>query len=134
MKVLAKKRAGLAAGEKKEKKEKPKEEGAGSGSGSGSGGSGKGNEKDVVILTDDNFEEVVMQSKEPFFIKFYAPWCGHCKKLAPIWIDLATEMKGTIKVAEADCTVHSKVCSRYGVSGYPTIKFFPGGLKDDSLV
>jgi len=42
-------------------------------------------DEDVVILTDDNFEELVDNSNESWFVEFYAPWCGHCKSLEPEW-------------------------------------------------
>ncbi|EGR33469.1 protein disulfide isomerase family protein, putative [Ichthyophthirius multifiliis] len=97
----------------------------------------KGAEKDgdVVVLTDDNFNELVMKSQEPWFVEFYAPWCGHCKNLAPEWNKLATNLKSQkINVAKVDATVHSKVAQRFGVNGYPTLKFFPTGNKTDKNV
>lgn len=59
------------------------------------------------------------------FVKFFAPWCGHCKKMAPDWEKLMTEYEGhkTVVVAEVDCTADGKpLCDSNGVKGFPTIK------------
>ena len=64
------------------------------------------------------------------FVKFYAPWCGHCKKMAPGYSNIAQKMNSAedgIPVAKVDCTVHADVCSKFGVQGYPTLKFFLNG-------
>lgn len=79
----------------------------------------------VLSLTPSNFESVVAQG--PTFIKFFAPWCGHCKKLAPLWVQLASHMKGRLTIAEIDCEAHGSLCKAQGVQGYPTLAFFNGG-------
>ena len=56
--------------------------------------------------------------------------CGHCKNLAPHWASAATELKGKVKLGALDATVHTVMASRYGIQGFPTIKFFPLGRKD----
>ena len=83
-------------------------------------------------MTDAEFDEKVLKGEDAWFVEFYAPWCGHCKSLAPHWNKLATELKDelkNVKIAKVDATVHSKSAGRYGVKGYPSIKFFPGGKK-----
>lgn len=98
---------------------------------SGDGGSGKtGNPADVVELTDSNFDEEVLQFDGPVLVEFYAPWCGHCKNLAPHWAQAATELTGKVKLGALDATVHTIMSNKYGVRGFPSIKFFPAGKKD----
>ena len=87
----------------------------------------------MVVLTDSNFDELVMQSDDIWIVEFYAPWCGHCKRLEPEWNKAATELKGEVKVGKVDATVESSLGQRFAVSGYPTIKMFPGGKKQDKL-
>lgn len=99
--------------------------------GSSSGGSG-GRKQDVIELTDSNFEEMVIKSKDLWLVEFFAPWCGHCKNLAPHWASAASELKGRVKLGAVDATVHTRWAQQYGVQGYPTIKFFPAGRKDAS--
>ncbi len=55
--------------------------------------------------------------------------CGHCKNLAPHWASAATELKGKYKLGALDATVHKVMASRFGVQGFPTIKYFPSGKK-----
>lgn len=100
--------------------------------GGGSGGSGgSGSAEDVIELTDSNFEKLVLKSDDMWLVEFFAPWCGHCKNLAPHWQKAATELKGKIKLGALDATVHQVMASRYGVQGYPTIKFFHRGDVED---
>lgn len=89
---------------------------------------------DVVELTDDNFDKLVMDSDDIWLVEFYAPWCGHCKNLAPVWASAATELKGKVKLGALDATVHTVKASEYNIRGYPTIKYFPAGRKDSESV
>ncbi|CAG5122802.1 unnamed protein product, partial [Candidula unifasciata] len=107
---------------------------SGGGDGSKSSGSGSGDSKDVIELTDSNFESLVLKSQDMWLVEFFAPWCGHCKNLAPHWASAATELKGKVKLGALDATVHTVTANRYGVRGYPTIKFFPSGKKDGEAV
>lgn len=83
---------------------------------------------DVVVLTEENFEKEVGQDRGAL-VEFYAPWCGHCKKLAPEYEKLGESFKKakSVLIGKVDCDEHKSVCSKYGVSGYPTIQWFPKG-------
>jgi len=78
---------------------------------------------DVVILDESNFDSEIKDSSITL-VEFFAPWCGHCKALAPNFAKAATALKGTAKLASVDCTVEKDLCSRYGVQGFPTLKVF----------
>uniref|UniRef100_A0A0D9WD15 protein disulfide-isomerase n=1 Tax=Leersia perrieri TaxID=77586 RepID=A0A0D9WD15_9ORYZ len=83
---------------------------------------------DVLALTESTFEKEVGQDRGAL-VEFYAPWCGHCKKLAPEYEKLGASFKKakSVLIAKVDCDEHKSVCSKYGVSGYPTIQWFPKG-------
>lgn len=90
----------------------------------------------VVALTAKSLDEALQ--KYPYaFIEFYAPWCGHCKKLAPELEDAARQLAGQpgVLVAKVDCTVEEVLGRRFDVRGYPTMKFFRHGkyLQDYEL-
>ncbi len=97
--------------------------------GSSGGGGGGGSDDDVVELTEANFKKLVLQSDDMWLVEFFAPWCGHCKNLAPHWKKAASELKGKVKLGAVDATVHQSLAQQYGVQGYPTIKYFPSGVK-----
>ena len=84
---------------------------------------------EVVNLNAKNFKSSIAPAEQVSFVKFFAPWCGHCKKMAPTWVDLAKDLGNddSVMIAEVDCTVESSVCSENGVKGYPTLKAFKGG-------
>uniref|UniRef100_A0A2K6VWD9 protein disulfide-isomerase n=1 Tax=Onchocerca volvulus TaxID=6282 RepID=A0A2K6VWD9_ONCVO len=89
--------------------------------------------KHVIELTDSNFEEYVLHSKDIWLVEFFAPWCGHCKALKPHWEAAASELAGKVKLGAVDATVYQSLAARFGIKGYPTIKYFaPGSSARDA--
>lgn len=78
-------------------------------------------------LTHETFQSLVTMTQDPWFIKFYAPWCHHCKAMAANWEQLAREMKGKLNIGEVNCDQESRLCKDARVQGYPSIVFFKGG-------
>merc|ERR1711874_192704 len=79
----------------------------------------------VHQLNRDNFKQFI-EDNDNTLVKFYAPWCGHCKKMAPDY-EAASDMIETAKLAEVDVTVEAELGEEYGIRGFPTIKYFSKG-------
>uniref|UniRef100_A0A146M2T9 protein disulfide-isomerase n=1 Tax=Lygus hesperus TaxID=30085 RepID=A0A146M2T9_LYGHE len=87
---------------------------------------------EVVELTDSNFDKLVLNSDDIWLVEFFAPWCGHCKNLAPQWAEAARQLAGKVKLGALDATVHQVKASQFRIQGYPTIKYFAPGSKTSS--
>ncbi|XP_059661145.1 protein disulfide isomerase-like 2-3 [Cornus florida] len=96
---------------------------------SGGGSSEKSEPSASVVLDSSNFDELVLKSKELWIVEFFAPWCGHCKKLAPEWKKASKNLKGKVKLGHVDCDAEKSLMSRFNVQGFPTILVF-GADKD----
>jgi protein disulfide-isomerase A6 len=82
----------------------------------------------VLDLIPDNFDKIAIGGK-PALVEFFAPWCGHCKSLAPVYEQLAQEFafaKDKLVIAKVDADSEKSLGKRFGVQGFPTIKFFDG--------
>ncbi|CAI5735246.1 unnamed protein product [Hyaloperonospora brassicae] len=85
----------------------------------------------VIVLGTADFEAKTQAASGAttgdWLVEFYAPWCGHCKKLAPIYEQVADALKGQVNVAKVDVTENSKLGQRFGIRGFPTIVHFSHG-------
>ncbi|XP_057522786.1 protein disulfide isomerase-like 2-3 [Amaranthus tricolor] len=89
------------------------------------GSSDKKSEPSVSVeLNSRNFDELVLKSKDLWVVEFFAPWCGHCKKLAPEWKKAANNLKGKVKLGHVNCDEEKSLMSRFKVQGFPTILVF----------
>jgi len=86
---------------------------------------------DVVTLTSSNFDRQVKESDAVWVVEFFAPWCGHCKSLAPEYSKAAKALKGVVKVGAVNADEESSLGSQYNIKGFPTIKIFYGKKVDD---
>ncbi|KAK0739705.1 thioredoxin-like protein [Apiosordaria backusii] len=82
----------------------------------------------VLDLIPSNFDEVVLKSGKPTLVEFFAPWCGHCKTLAPVYEELAQafEFNKDVQIAKVDADAERSLGKRFGVQGFPTLKWFDG--------
>ncbi|TDH69123.1 hypothetical protein CCR75_005447 [Bremia lactucae] len=88
-------------------------------------------EDDVIVLTESNFAEAV-STYDALLVEFYAPWCGHCKSLAPEYATAAKnlkEMDSSTRLGKVDATVETKLAEQFAVRGFPTLKLFKGGVE-----
>ena len=76
----------------------------------------------VLGLDERNFSNEVKQGG--VFVKFFAPWCGHCRKLAPIWAQLAEQMRNQLTIAEVNCDDYNALCRAEDVQGYPMLFYY----------
>lgn len=86
-------------------------------------------EESVYVLEDSNAAKFI-SSNNIVFVKFYAPWCGHCKQMAPAYSELAKKYNvdgSLVKVAKLDATVHKEFAGQHRIQGFPTLKLFIGG-------
>ncbi len=90
-------------------------------------------EGDVVVLVGKNFHDIVMDPTKDVLVEFYAPWCGHCKKLEPIYNEVAEKLKNNsgLVIAKMDSTANE--VEEVSIQGFPTIKFWPANNKSKPI-
>lgn len=88
----------------------------------------------AVIVTDENFDDEVLNSKLPVLVDFWATWCNPCKTIAPLIDRLASEYGGKLKVAKADVEQSQRAAMTHRIRAIPTILLFRNGIVIDEVV
>lgn len=83
--------------------------------------------KNIIAITDDSFEQDVLQSTVPVLVDFWAEWCGPCKMLSPVLDEIADQYAGKLIIAKVNIDENPSTPQRYGVRGIPTLMLFKGG-------
>jgi protein disulfide-isomerase A4 len=88
----------------------------------------------VTVVVGNTFEKIVLDKSKDVLIELYAPWCGHCKSLEPVYRDLAKRFKSVkrLVIAKMDATANDSP-EPYTASGFPTIYFAPAGSKQSPV-
>jgi len=83
--------------------------------------------KNVLELTDENFEEQVLKSETPVLVDFWAEWCMPCRMLAPVIEEIADDYAGRIKVGKVDTDSSRSTAMKFDIRAIPTLILFKGG-------
>ncbi len=81
----------------------------------------------IVYVTDDSFEQEVLQAEGPVLVDYWADWCGPCKMIAPILDEIAGDYDGKLKVAKLNIDENPVTPPKFGIRGIPTLMIFKGG-------
>ena len=87
-----------------------------------------------VVVSDSDFDQVVLQAEKPVLVDFWAAWCGPCRMIAPIVDELAEEYEGKISFTKLDVDQNPKTANNYGVMTIPTLLIFKKGKPVSNMV
>ncbi len=87
-----------------------------------------------LTLTDQNFQQEVIENSEPVLVDFWATWCGPCQVMNPVIQDLAREYAGQVTVGKVNVDEQPQTAAHYGIQSIPTIKFFRNGQIVDQVI
>jgi thioredoxin 1 len=90
--------------------------------------------EEILVGTDDTFEQEVLKAELPVLVDFWAPWCGPCRMIAPSVETIAKEKAGKLKVVKVNVDENPKTPPRYGIMGIPTLILFKGGDVKETIV
>ena len=88
----------------------------------------------IVHVTDDTFEEEIINAEGPVLVDYWADWCGPCKMIAPILDEISGEYTGKLKVAKLNIDENPNTPPKYGIRGIPTLMLFKGGRVEATKV
>jgi len=87
-----------------------------------------------VNVTDQDFEQQVLKSSEPVAVDYWAPWCGPCRAMAPVFEEMSVEYSGKLRFAKMNTDENPNTPSRLGIQGIPTLIFFKDGKEINRMV
>lgn len=90
--------------------------------------------KNIIEVSDQSFEQDVLQSNMPVLVDFWAEWCGPCKMLSPILDEIANQYAGKLTIAKVNIDENPSTPQRYGVRGIPTLMLFKDGIIEATKV
>ena len=90
--------------------------------------------ENIVHISDESFEEEVLQSERPVLIDYWAEWCGPCKMIAPVLDEIATEYVDRLKVVKLNIDDNPQTPPKYGIRGIPTLMIFMNGQVEATKV
>jgi len=90
--------------------------------------------KNVLDVSDDNFEETVLKSQKPTLVDFWAPWCGPCKAVGPLIDELAVECGDSMQFVKMNVDDNPATPGNYGIRSIPTLIFFKNGNVEEQIV
>jgi thioredoxin 1 len=83
--------------------------------------------ENIIEVTDDSFEDEVLNSSEPVLVDYWAEWCGPCKMITPVLEEIASDYSGKIKVVKLNIDDNPDTPPKFGIRGIPTLMLFKGG-------
>ena len=88
----------------------------------------------AIEVTDDNFDEMVLQSDKPVLVDFWAEWCGPCRMISPLVAELSDDYDGRAVITKMDVDNNPGTSAKFGIRNIPTILFFKNGEVADKQV
>lgn len=87
-----------------------------------------------IIITEENFENEVLNSDKTVLVDFWAQWCGPCRMLGPIIEEIANDYEGKVKVGKVNVDEQPNLASKYGIASIPTVIVFKNGKPENTSV